>query len=333
MSSLRTALVAVIASLVMGLVPAGAVAKPRHKPRTPKGYVCHTHTVKGHGKKTKRRACTKKKAKKRTTTVPTNTAPSSNPPVTAPGPQGPAGPQGNAGPQGPAGSPGLPGPAGPQGGPGPQGPAGPPAPSSLPDWHRIDRNTEGNGSAVLALDGLSISTGSATDKVQFGTETTFAGTALSTINATSMVTSVTGEDLAIYAKNVPNVTMEINPGAFSGTPINGTGNGTAAGTTFSYSSLNQVTTSAVMPNVDNTLADDAYYLTGGAGNASGCNQGANGGGYCTLAQVKQAFPNATISYSVGINKGKDYAGKFTARSLTIGATTVYFRDNGVFATP
>lgn len=238
-------------------------------------------------------------------------------PVVVPGPQGPAGPQGPQGPigagvPGPTGATGAPGAQGPQG---PTGPTGPAAPVGLPNWGIIARNTIGNAFAIAQQGGLYLGTASGADKIAYGNEQDFAGDPLPA--STSLTVNVTGEDLGIYARNVPNVAMEIVPGALS----------TDTSQVFSYSTLNSVITAAtvLVPNADNVLAEDAYWMTGAAGTASGCNQAH----YCTMAEVQAAFPDAAI-LTVGVNKGRDYAFQGVAKALSIGSQTFTFRDGGVF---
>ncbi len=252
-------------------------------------------------------------------------------PSTVPGPAGPKGDQGLPGAPGETGATGPQGPAGNDstvpGPPGPAGPQGPPAPTGLPGWGQNVNNTEGNGRAQLNPNGLIIQTGAPTDHVQFSNLTGFTGTPLANVTSTSVDVYISGEDLAIAPNNVTNATFEVNPGTL-GAVFNG-GTGTPGVTSFTYSSLNQVVQSQVLvPNVVNTINEDRYYYTGARGTASGCNQTT----YCTLAEAKAAFPDATI-LTVGINKGKDYA--FTglvSRFVVGGLFDVTFRDSGVFPT-
>lgn len=317
-----TALVAVASIGTVGVVATADAATAKNVPakcKTGTVRTNHVTTVKVHGKKVRVKGCVKAPVK--TTPVPTIVT----------GPVGPVGDVGQAGPVGPTGTNGVNGAAGSNGAngstgsTGATGAAGTPAPTSLPNWKQIARNTEGNGTAILQPNGLNISTGTSTDKVEFGDDVDFAGQALpDTVSASVFIT---GEDLAAYSLNAPNVTMEINPGTLAAPQNGATGSGT-----FGYSSLNSVITPAttLTPNAINVLGgEDRFYLTGGAGTASGCNQTT----YCTMAQVKAAFPAAKISLSAGLNKGKDYAFHGYAKSLSIGGTTVYFHDSVVSATP
>jgi hypothetical protein len=310
-----TALVAVASIGTVGVVATADAATAKNVPaKCPAGTVRTNHVKTVHGKRIK--GCVKVAVK--TTPVPTIVT----------GPVGPVGDVGQAGPVGPAGTNGAAGSNGSNGANGSTGATGAPgtpAPTSLPNWKQIARNTEGNGTAILQPNGLNISTGTSTDKVEFGDDVDFAGQALpDTVSASVFIT---GEDLATYSLNAPNVTMEINPGTLAAPQNGATGSGT-----FGYSSLNSVITPAttLTPNAINVLGgEDRFYLTGGAGTASGCNQTT----YCAMAQVKAAFPAAKISLSAGLNKGKDYAFHGYATSLSIGGTTVYFHHSVVSATP
>jgi len=66
-------------------------------------------------------------------------------------------------------------------------------------------------------------------------------------------------------------------------------------------------------------------MTGTAGNGS-CNQGPEG--YCTLAQVKAKFPNATM-LTVQLTKGRDYAFSGAADRLQINSDLYDFEPFGV----
>ena len=216
---------------------------------------------------------------------------------------------------------GTPGPQGPQGEP------GEPAAYEGPNWSVVDRNTEGNGDAFLragpssgpdvapplGVGSLGLRTGSNTDKAAFGNQVDFAGVPLSDITAVSYSTYTTGENRAKYVENLPSVSMEINP-------KNGS----------SYSTL--VYTPTEVPA--NTWGEQdgtngkRWWLTGSAGTSTGCNQTT----YCTLAEVREKLPDATL-YSVQITKGKDYAFSGAVDKLTLGSTVYDFEPFGVTASP
>ena len=51
-------------------------------------------------------------------------------------------------------------------------------------------------------------------------------------------------------------------------------------------------------------------------------------GYCTLAEVKAKFPNATL-HTAAVTKGRDYAFTGAVDALQIGTTTYDFEPTGV----
>ena len=244
------------------------------------------------------------------------------------GAQGPAGATGAVGPQGQRGAQGPEGPEGPAGPEGPQGPKGESGTATYagPHWGVIDRNVIGAGDAALrsgptsswadtmvqppmGIGSLGIRTASGSDKTAFGNEVDFQGDALADVSSVSFWEYTTGENRAKYVDNAASVAMEINPG-----------NGAQ-----SYSTLNYVVRDLPANVWTKVTADQkSWYLTGGAGTATGCNQST----YCTLDEVKAALPQATI-FTVAISKGRDYAFSGAVDALQIGSTTYDFEPFGV----
>jgi hypothetical protein len=217
---------------------------------------------------------------------------------------------------------------GPQGPPGPQGdvgPAGPPGTAEYvgPTWSIVDRNVIGNGDSYLragpggeppsGVGSLGIRTGSPTDKASFGNEVDFVGDPLSEVTAVSYWVYTTGENKALYAENLPGVTFEVDPSGSAEDAPN-------------YTSLVYVPVEAPVnqwSEQDATTAD-RWFMTSAAGTQSGCTQAS----YCTLAEVKEAFPNATL-LTAQVTKGRDYAFSGAVDELTIGGTTYDFEPFGV----
>jgi hypothetical protein len=236
-----------------------------------------------------------------------------------PGASGAQGPKGDKGPQGPKGD------QGPQGEPGPNGTAT----YAGPNWSVIDRNVIGAADAALrsgptsnwsntmvkppmGVGSLGIRTASPNDKTAFGTEVDFQGKTLASISSVSFWEYTTGENRSKYAGNVASLAMEINPA-----------NGQQT-----YSTLNYVVQDLPANVWTKVTADQkSWYLTGAAGTATGCNQTT----YCTLAEVKEALPDATL-FTVAITKGRDYAFSGAVDALQIGSTTYDFEPFGVIAT-
>ena len=189
----------------------------------------------------------------------------------------------------------------------------------------MNRNTIGAANAELrsgpatpplGKGSLNLNVGDANSKIAYGNEVDFGGQPLASISTLGFGVYQTGEDAAKAAANLPNLALEIDP----------TGPGSTAGS--NYSTLNSVS-EAGATNQWRTIdaAAGRFYLTGGAGTASGCNQET----YCTLAQIKEFYPNATV-YTVAISKGRDYAFHGSVDALKIGSKTVDFEESGVKTT-
>lgn len=236
-------------------------------------------------------------------------------------------------------APGPRGPAGPAGQPGPAGPPGPAASETYdgPNWSLVDRNVVGNAIAYLRAGpsagpglgnvqppmgsgSLGIHTGSADDKAVFGNQVDFAGDPVSGLTTVSYSVFATGEDLGTNPANLPGVSFEIHPGSVNG------------GAPLPYSTLVYVPvqgTANVWQKQDASTAKQ-WFLTGSAGTASHCNQGPDG--YCTLAEVSAAMPDATI-LSTQITKGRDYAFTGAVDALRINDQVYDFEPFGVTKSP
>lgn len=190
-------------------------------------------------------------------------------------------------------------------------------------WSIVDRNVEGNGDSYLRAgpDGapygegsLGIRTGGSADKAAFGNQVAFFGDALSGISTVAYSVYTTGENNSRYAENGPSVVFEIDP----------TGGGDNAAP--NYSSLVYVPTAMdgnAWTRLDASSAD-RWFLTGTAGTASGCTQAE----YCTLDEVKQKYPSATL-LTAQITKGRDYAFSGAVDGLQINDTVYDFEPLGV----
>jgi hypothetical protein len=211
---------------------------------------------------------------------------------------------------------------------GPQGPQGPPGPPGTaryvgPNWSIVDRNVIGNGDSYLrsgpgtppsGMGSLGMRTGSPDDKAVFGNETDFFGKTLASLTTLKYSVFATGEDLHASPINMPNLQFEINPHLSS-----------PGGT---YSTLIFVPMAgSASPNAWSELdASTAkqWYLTGGAGQATGCNDAS----YCTLAEVKTKAPDATLK-TAQFSKGRDWAFSGAVDKLVINDTTYDFEPFGV----
>ena len=219
------------------------------------------------------------------------------------------------------------GPAGPQGPAGPAGPAGT-AEYVGANWSQVDRNVIGNafsqlrsgpvsenfGVSVkppLGKGSLGIHTGSGADKVAFGNQVDFVGQKVSDFDTIKFSVFTTGENRAIAANNLPSVAMEVDPNLVDAV---------------NYSTLVFVPTDAPANQWSEIDASSAkqWYFTGATGTTTGCNQTT----YCTLAEVHEKAPEATI-HTVQITKGRDYAFTGAVDALVLGAKTYDFEPYGV----
>jgi hypothetical protein len=212
---------------------------------------------------------------------------------------------------------------GPQGPIGPQGPVGKAAAYAGPHWSIVDRNVEENGDSYLrsgpgtppkGIGSLGIRTGGASDKSAFGNEVDFAGTTLASLTTLKYSVYVTGEDLGNYAENAPNLALELDTSG-PGAPI--------GFTTMVFNPAGSSLTANAWSNLDASTAQ-RWWLTGSAGTTSGCTQAT----YCTLAQVKSAFPNASL-LTVQLTKGRDYEFSGAVDALVVNNKTFDFDPFGV----
>jgi len=233
----------------------------------------------------------------------------------------------------------LKGNTGPTGARGPAGPAGPVGPAGAAatfagkDWSIIDRNVLAGGDAYLragpsagttvapplGIGSLGIRDGGAADKAAFGNQVAFLGNPLSGVNAVGFSVFTTGENRAQNPENLPNITVEIDP----------TGSASTTAPNFSSLVFNPVDATANAWTTIDASTAQRWSLTGAAGTTANCTLAT----LCTLDQVKDAWPDASI-LTVGIGKGTDafqFSGAVDA--LRWNATTYDFEPLGVTATP
>jgi hypothetical protein len=168
------------------------------------------------------------------------------------------------------------------------------------NWGLVNRNIIGAATAQVRTGPFTPPYGpgsinflvpSGNDKMAYGNEVDFVGVPLSSVTTLGFSVFTTGENAAINPTNLPNLGIEIDP------------TGPASTTAPNYTTLVNVST-AVPANTWSSVnaSGGQWYLTGAAGTASGCNQVT----YCSLAQVKAFYPNASL-LAVQITKGRDYA--------------------------
>lgn len=194
------------------------------------------------------------------------------------------------------------------------------------NWGIIDRNVIGSASAVLrsgpggaplGTGSLNVSVADGASKIAFGNEADFAGLKVSSINALGFSVYQTGENASISAANLPNISLEVNPGV--------------AGKTYSSLVYNPA---PVQPSrwstVDAAQGAGWYFTNAAVAAATGCGQGA-GQRFCTLDEIKTAAPDAYVTYSLGIAKGRDSAWHGAVDAVRVNDRVFDFEETGVSA--
>jgi len=241
---------------------------------------------------------------------------------------------GHDGKTGPEGPPGPEGPAGPEGPPGPEGPEGPEgaaAPVGLSTWGKMPRNEYGSpiaetGSTATGVDALILETGcykepcteaASWEKAEYGSEVEFAGLQIADIGEIGL--SVYIADSTAGNSPMPNIQMEINP--------------KVAGKTYSSLVYNPGETSPnVFQYVDATAvpanpgSEGWWFSNGTVAAATGCSLSHE----CSLAEVKAAAPEAEVTYSLGLGKGRDTMGEILIKEFKLNGTTYTFGPGGTF---
>lgn len=218
-----------------------------------------------------------------------------------------------------------------------------PTPSTPDKWGVVGRNTLGSPNAILrdgpygratsdpaslqpppyGLGSLGIIVGNGTEKIEFGNETNFAGTPISSINILRYWILIGMDNLGA---SLPSITMEINPND-------------PAHPSETYSSLVYLPNSSTTPSApatsavnvwqryDATATGNKWFATGATGTRIGCTLSSP----CSFAQLQAQLPNAQISLSLGITKGRDDAFVGAVDSLRINNLVYDFEKNGVYA--
>lgn len=158
------------------------------------------------------------------------------------------------------------------------------------------------------------------DKIMWGNERIFAGGDLDAIRRLSYWVYAGVDDLT--GVSLPNITIEVDPN------INNTTN---------YSSLVYLPNSSSSPSApatptpnlwqryDALAAGNQWFATGATGTDTGCTLADP----CTFQELRAAMPNAVISYSLGISKGRDDAFVGAVDGLLVNNYLYDFEFNGV----
>jgi hypothetical protein len=194
---------------------------------------------------------------------------------------------------------------------GPYGSFGVTGPSSKPP--------SGVGSLGIQVSDNATSGSPAAEKVAFGNEVDFLGNPVSGLSNVGFRVFQTGENAAISSRNMPNITLEINP------HVVGAG---------SYTSMVWAPNAA--PVTDrwtgylNATTTGDWYFTGSAGTVTGCNQTTT----CSFTAAKQALVDnndgtpASI-YTVAVAKGRDNTWDGAVDDLRINSKIYNFEPYGV----
>lgn len=207
-------------------------------------------------------------------------------------------------------------------------------------WGIIYRNTIGGPNAVLragpygrtvintgpanipppyGLGSLGIIVGSANDKIAFGDETDFAGIPLRNITVLKYWIYAGGDSLA--GINLPIISIEANPRI-----------GTQTFTSLNYVPDFSVPPSAPAVRAPNTwqqyvasAAGSGWFASGATGTLTGCNQITR----CSFTTLKSRLPNAVITLSLSISKGRDTPFTGAVDGLQVNRTVYDFEPSGV----
>ena len=193
---------------------------------------------------------------------------------------------------------------------GPYGSFGVTGPSAKPP--------SGIGSLGIQVSDSATSGSPPAEKVAFGNEVDFFGDSVSGLSQAGFHVFQTGENAAIDSRNMPNISLEINPRTGS-----------------SFSTMVWVPDAAPVTNrwsgfINATTTGD-WYFTGSAGTATGCNQTT----MCSFAGAKSALAANQVGstpasiYTVAVTKGRDNTWAGAVDSLRINGTVYNFEPYGV----
>jgi hypothetical protein len=200
-------------------------------------------------------------------------------------------------------------------------------PSYLKHWGTISRNVIGNADAETATtstdaplgDGaLHVHTATAADKAAFGNEVDFAGKNVKDLGTIGFSVYTTGENNAL-GNNMPAIAFEIDPNVKA--------------VASDYSSLVYVPANgdANKWTAFNATTDTGKHwgLTGTKFSGTPCDIN---GSRCTWTEILNYLDDggddAKVS-TVGVSKGRDYAGSWDVDALKFGGKTYNFEPDGV----
>ncbi|MFG2072848.1 hypothetical protein [Nonomuraea maritima] len=180
----------------------------------------------------------------------------------------------------------------------------------------------GTGSLGIIVDDAPSTTDA--DKVVWGNERLFAGGDLDAIRR--LLYSVYAGVDSTTGLVVPNITIEVDPNIVDPNTQ----------TEINYTSLvylpdrsSPPSAPVAVPNqwqrYDPLAAGNLWMATGAAGTVTGCNLASP----CTFDELRSRMPNAVISFSLGIGKGRDNAFVGAVDGLVVNNYIYDFEFNGV----
>lgn len=200
--------------------------------------------------------------------------------------------------------------------PGPFGSYGVTGPAARPPF--------GVGSLGIQVSDNATSQSPTSEKVSFGNEVDFYGDPVSGLSDVGFRVFQTLENATIGARNMPNISLEINPNVAS----------------VNYTNMVWVPDPSPAPNrwsgyLNAATSGDWYFTNSAVATATGCTQALT----CSLADAKQALVDendgsgaATIN-TIAVSKGRDDEWVGAVDGLRINGTVYDFEPYGVVATP
>lgn len=204
-------------------------------------------------------------------------------------------------------------------------------PEPLSTWGKMPRNEYGSpiaetGTTATGTDALIIETGcfkepctspASWEKAEYGSEVEFAGLKIAEIGEIGF--SVYIADSTVGHSPMPNIQMEVDP--------------KVEGQTYSSLVYNPgETTPDIFEYVDATTPpvdpgnEGWWFSNGTVAGATGCTLSHG----CSLAEVQAAAPEAEVSYSLGLGKGRDTLGEILIKEFKLNGTTYTFGPGGTF---
>ena len=207
----------------------------------------------------------------------------------------------------------------------------PPAPEALSTWGKMPRNEFGSpiaetASTATGVDALILETGcykepcteaSSWEKAEYGSEVEFGGLKIADIDEIGL--SVYIADSTAGHSPMPNIQMEVNP--------------KVAGKTYSSLAYNPgETTPNVFESVDatavpsNPASEGWWFSNATVATTTGCTLASA----CSLAELQAAAPEAEVSFSLGLGKGRDTMGEILIDEFKLNGTRYTFGPEGTF---